>query len=197
MNINSKAKRFIAILLILCISIGLGIFIDRAWTFIERALHPTDYAEIISAASIEFDVPEYIIYATIKVESDFDPYAVSSAGAVGLMQMIPRTFEWLTGEEHLDEHLSKRKLEDPEVSIRYGTYYLSYLYKKFDYNWNTTFAAYNAGEGTVAGWLADERYSDGKGNIVKFPDEYEETENYVKKINKEIEDYKKIYPENT
>ena len=195
MNTNTKAKRLIAILLILCISIGLGIFIDRAWTFIERTLHPTDYADIISAASIEFDVPKYIIYATIKVESDFDPYAVSSAGAIGLMQMIPETFEWLTGEEHLDEHLNKRKLEDPEVSIRYGTYYLSYLYKKFDYNWNTAFAAYNGGETRVAKWLLDERYSDGNGNLTNIP--IEETEKYVKKINNEIEDYKKLYPENT
>lgn len=195
MNTNTKAKRLIAVLLIFCISIGSGIFIDRAWTFIERKLHPTDYAEIISAASIEFDVPEYIIYATIKVESNFDPYAVSSAGAVGLMQMMPETFEWLTGEEHLDEHLNKRTLEDPEISIRYGTYYLSYLYKKFDYNWNTTFAAYNGGEGRVAKWLLDERYSDGKGNLTNIP--IEETEKYVKKINNEIEDYKKLYPENT
>lgn len=195
MNISTRTKRLIAIVLILCIAIGLGIIIDGVWTFIERKLHPTDYSEIISAASNEFDVPEYIIYATIKVESNFDPYANSSAGALGLMQMLPSTFEWLTGEEHLDEHLSTRALDDPEVSIRYGTYYLSYLYKKFDYNWDTAFAAYNAGEGNVLKWLSDKQYSDGEGNLINIP--FKETENYVKKVNAQIEDYKKLYPENT
>ena len=118
-----------------------------------------------------------------------------SSGAIGLMQMMPSTFEWLTGDEHLDENLSTKKLDAPEVSIRYGTYYLSYLYKKFDYNWNNTFAAYNGGEGNVAKWLNDPEYSDLKGNLTNIP--YKETENYVKKINKEIETYKELYPEIT
>ena len=193
MNTNTKAKRLIAILLILCISIGLGIFIDRAWTFIERALHPTDYADIISAASIEFDVPKYIIYATIKVESDFDPYAESSRGAMGLMQMIPSTFEWLTGDEHLSEHLEAKLLFEPEVSIRYGVYYLKYLYSKFDHKWDVACAAYNGGEGNVANWLTDERYSDGEGNLTSFPDNFDETKNYVKKIKKAREMYRELY----
>ena len=152
---STQKKRAIAILLIFCISLGSGVLIDKLWTAIERSTQPLTYDDIIADASKEFDVPEYIIYATIKVESDFDPYAVSGAGAIGLMQMMPSTFEWLTGEEHLNENLSTRKLDDPQVSIRYGTYYLSYLYKKFGYNWNTAFAAYNGGEGNVAKWLDD------------------------------------------
>ena len=190
---NIQLKRFIAILLIVCLSVGLGVLINEVWNAIDRKLHPLNYEEIISACSEEFDVPKYIIYATIKVESDFDPKAVSSAGALGLMQMMPSTFEWLTGDDHLGEHLSKRKLDDPEVSIRYGTYYLSYLYKKFDYNWDTAFAAYNAGEGNVAKWLKDPKYSDGKGNLTDIP--FKETENYVKKINNAIDTYSELYDE--
>ena len=83
--------------------------------------------------------------------------------------MLPSTFEWLTGDEHLGDHLPKRQLDTPEVSIRYGAYYLSYLYKKFNYNWDTTFAAYNGGEGNVAKWLKNPDYSDGKGNLTDFP----------------------------
>ena len=191
----SQVRRIVAVLLIICISIGGGILINELWNIIDKKLHPVDYSEIISAASEEFDVPQYIIYATIKVESDFDPNAVSSAGAIGLMQMMPSTFEWLTSDEHLGENLSTKKLDDPTVSIRYGTYYLSYLYKKFDYNWDTAFAAYNGGEGNVAKWLNDENYSDLEGNLTNIP--YKETANYVKKINKEIENYKSLYPEIT
>ncbi len=192
---NIQIKRFIAVILIICISIGLGVAVNEVWNLIERKTHPLSYNEIITECSTEFDVPKYIIYATIKVESDFDPNAVSSAGALGLMQMMPSTFEWLTGEEHLDERLSTRKLDDPEVSIRYGTYYLSYLYKKFDYNWDTAFAAYNAGEGNVAKWLKNSEYSDGKGNLTDIP--FKETKNYVKKINNAIDMYKNLYGENT
>lgn len=195
MNNKTHARRIVAVLLIICISIGGGILVNELWNVIEQKLHPRDYSEIISAASEEFDIPEYIIYATIKVESDFDPNAVSSAGAIGLMQMIPSTFEWLTGPQHLDENLSTKALDDPKVNIRYGTYYLSYLYKKFDYNWDNTFAAYNGGETNVASWLKDPQYSDLKGNLTNIP--FKETENYVKKINKEIDAYRELYPDIT
>lgn len=195
MNNKSQTLRIVAVFLILCISIGGGILINELWNTIDKKLHPTDYSEIVAAASEEFDIPQYIIYATIKVESNFDPNAVSSVGAIGLMQMMPSTFEWLTGEEHLNENLSTKMLDDPEVSIRYGTYYLSYLYKKFDYNWDNTFAAYNGGEGNVAKWLKSPEYSDLKGNLTSIP--YKETANYVKKINKELNTYKALYPEIT
>ena len=74
---NIQLKRFIAILLIICISVGLGVLINEVWTALEKRSHPLCYDEIISECSREFDVPTYIIYATIKVESDFDPEAVS------------------------------------------------------------------------------------------------------------------------
>ena len=190
---NNNTKRIVAILIIICLSIGGGVAINEIWNILERHTHPIDYADIISSASREFDVPEYIIYATIKVESDFDPMAMSSAGALGLMQIMPSTFEDLTSDEHLDENLSTRKLDDPKVNIRYGTYYLSYLYKKFDYNWDTAFAAYNGGETRVTAWLKDPDYSDLNGNLTNIP--LKETKNYVKKINSAIEIYKKLYPE--
>ncbi len=191
MKINEQLKRFIAIIVIIAISVGIGFAINAIWNFTERKINPDSFSDIITSASKEFDVPEDIIYATIKVESNFDENANSSADARGLMQMLPSTFEWLTGEEHLDENLSASKLYTPEVNIRYGTYYLSYLYKKFDYNWNTAFAAYNAGEGNVAKWLKDSRYSDGKGNLTEIP--FEETAKYVDKINKARETYKELY----
>ncbi|MBE6531631.1 MAG: lytic transglycosylase domain-containing protein [Ruminococcaceae bacterium] len=192
---STQTKRILALLIVLALSIGIGVAVNELWNFIDRKIHPLSYEEIISNASEEFDVPKNVIYATIKVESGFDALAMSSKGASGLMQMMPSTFEWLTGDEHLGEHLPQRKLNDPEVSIRYGTYYLSYLYKKFDYNWDTAFAAYNGGEGNVAKWLNDPKYSDGKGNLTDIP--FEETEKYVKKINRAIEAYDKLYGENT
>ena len=190
---KSSSKRPLVIVLIAIAAILLGFLTDGIWTLIERAQHPTDYSDIISRYSEEYNVPEDIIFAVIKVESDFDPKAESSVGAMGLMQMMPSTFEWLTGEEHLGENLPIRKLQDPEVSIRYGTYYLAYLYRRFDYHWDTVFAAYNAGEGNVGKWLKNSEYSDGKGNLTYIP--FSETRSYVTKVEKARTMYEELYPE--
>ena len=185
MSLNTK--RTLVILLVVAISIAVGFAVDGIWQLFEKKSYPQSYDDIIADASDEFDVPVEIIYATIKVESDFDPEAISGKGARGLMQMIPDTFEWLTGDEHLKEYRSISELSDPEVSIRYGTYYLSYLYKKFDYNWDTTFAAYNAGEGNVSKWLKDPSLSDGEGNLTSIP--IKETERYINKIHRALSYY--------
>ena len=101
--------------------------------------------------------------------------------------MTPKTFAWLTSSEHLGENLTPDELFDPEVSIRYGTYYLKYLFTRF-HNWDTVLAAYNGGEGNVAKWLADDEYSNGDGTLKYIP--FKETRNYVKKVNQAIDNYK-------
>ena len=191
---RNTAKRPIAVIIILLISLFLGLAMDTVWDIAEKKTHPTDFSSYVKTYASEYNIPEYIIFAVIETESGFDKDAESSVGARGLMQMMPSTFEWLTGPEHLDERLPSSKLYDPEISIKYGTYYLNYLYKKFDYNWDNTFAAYNAGEGNVAEWLENDKYSDGKGNLVNIP--FKETAHYVKKVNDNIEIYKKLYYKN-
>ena len=171
---KSSSKRTFAIIIILIISIVLGFAIDALWDFIEKETHPDDFKSYVKTYAAEYNVPEYVIFAVIETESGFDKNAESSVGARGLMQMMPSTFKWLTGPDHLGEKLGADKLYEPEVSIKYGTYYLNYLYKKFDYNWDTAFAAYNAGEGNVSKWLDDKNYSDGDGNLTKIP--FKETE---------------------
>ena len=184
-------KRIIVIILIIAIAAGLAFATDGILNLSNKISHPREYEEYVTKYSKEYGIPEYIIYAVIKTESDFEPSAESSAGARGLMQMMPETFLWLTGSEHLNENLKADALYDPEVSIKYGVYYLRYLYRKFDYNWDNAFAAYNAGEGNVKTWLSSSEYSDGEGGLRKIP--FSETKNYVKKVNKNIKSYKKLY----
>ena len=188
---NRSAKRMIVVSAIIVVSILLGFAIDLLWSAVEKKSHPHEYIDYVRKYAYEYNIPESVIFAVIKVESDFDPEAESVVGARGLMQMMPSTFEWLTSEEHLGENLHKNKLFTPEVSIRYGTYYLNYLYEKFDRNWDTALAAYNAGEGNVAKWLSDPEYSDGEGSLTHIP--FKETRNYVSKVNNEIDTYKKLY----
>ena len=125
----------------------------------------------------------------IKCESNFRPDARSSVGAMGLMQMMPATFKDM--QKRLKEEHDDSALFDPEVSIKYGTYYLKYLYNYFD-DWDLVVPAYNAGMGNVSKWLKNEEYSkDGKLIVIPF----KETERYVLKVNTALAEYKKILSE--
>ncbi len=183
----------VAILLIIALALSLAFGLDALFGKVEDTAYPREYSEYVSRYSSEYNIPEYVIYAVIKVESDFVPTAKSSAEAMGLMQMTPPTFEWLTGGEHLDEGLPAESLYIPDVSIRYGTYYLQYLYRKFDYDWELALAAYNGGEGNVAKWLEDPLYSDGEGGLRWIP--FSETRSYVVKVNIAMDTYRELYYE--
>lgn len=189
------AKRTLIIVIIIAIAISAGFCLDAVWSMLERKAHPKDYSDIVEKYAAEYDIPPEVIFAVIKTESGFDPNARSSAGALGLMQMMPSTFEWLTGDEHLNENLLTSKLFDPETSIRYGTYYLSYLRNRFfpdgNVDWDIIFAAYNGGEGNVAKWLSDPECVDENGRLVNIP--FPETRSYVSKVNKAIDTYKELY----
>ena len=123
-------------------------------------------------------MPEYIVYSVIKVESDFDALAVSKKGACGLMQLMPSTYGWLT--ETRKEEMGD--IFSPGENIRYGTYYLSMLYKRYG-DWTYALCAYNAGMGNVDRWLSDGH----------FEIELAETQNYVKKLEVVIGKYKSLY----
>ncbi len=184
--------RALVILIMAVVAIGVGFLGDHLITAVERTVYPQKYETYVSAAAADFGIPEEAIYALIKVESDFDSAAVSGAGAVGLCQLLPSTFENLT-DDILYEHLESGMLYDPETNIRYGACYLSRMYDRYG-DWDLAFAAYNAGLGRVDGWLADPDLADGKGGLRKIP--YKETRNHVKKVKKAWGMYEKLYGEN-
>jgi soluble lytic murein transglycosylase-like protein len=118
----------------------------------------TRYAEWIRQASILYQIPEELIRAIIKCESDYDPRAVSPAGALGLMQMIPQTAL----------RMQVRDAFDPREAIFGGTRYLRVLANMFNGDLELTIAGYNAGEAAVV------RYAG-------IPP-YEETQAYVARV---------------
>ncbi len=152
-------------------------------------LYPKDYKEYVERYSAEYGVDTDFCFAMIKCESNFNPEAVSSAGAKGLMQMTPDTFRWVCGRLYgaeVDEEL----LFDPETNIKCGIYYLSYLQGEFSGE-REVIAAYNAGPSHVKEWLADSRYSTDGVTLEDLP--FKETENHVKKVLKAREIYIKLY----
>ena len=178
-----------AILLIICLAIGTGFLTDLIWSKIEERLHPQEYHEIIVKYAKEYNIPEYVLYAVIKTESSFNPKAKSSANAIGLMQMTEIAHSDTLAV--LKDGTEFQDLYDPEINIRHGACYLQMMYRMFDHNWDTAFAAYNAGPTRVSSWLKDSEYSDGNGNLTKIP--FEETKSYVSKVNKAIHTYKDLY----
>ena len=190
MKYKKALVRSAVIISILILSILTGLLFQIIWDHVDRKSHPQEYSEYVEQYAAEYGVPEAVVYAVIKTESGFSSGAVSEAGAVGLMQIMPDTFHWLLTMTR--ESLDSGMLYDPQTNIKYGTYYLSYLYLRYG-SWDEVFAAYNAGHGKVDEWLADEDYVDENGKLAEIP--YPETRNYVKKVNKAIEVYTRLYYE--
>ncbi len=158
---------------------------------VELQKHPIEYGDIVAACSAEFGVPEEMIFAVIHTESNFDPEAVSRAGAKGLMQIVEPTNEWIAfrmGEEPMNE-----RLFEPEFSIRRGTWLLSYTYNKYG-SWEVALAAYNAGIGNANKWLADPSYSSDGVTLDVIP--FYETREYVERVMEAAEKYRELYFEN-
>lgn len=189
---EGKKKIIIAIVCIIVVSVAVGFIYDAVMNHAEAKDYPREYSEYVEKWAKEYGVPEYIVYSVIKAESDFDPDTVSSADAVGLMQIraaeSSNTFEYIAGM--VGDKYDPSLHFDPNTNIKYGTYYLSYLYSKFD-NWSTVFAAYNGGEGNVSKWLKDPTCSlDGK-TLYRIP--FTETRDYVKKVNGYCKAYRRLY----
>ncbi len=182
-------SRSLMILVILILSVGLGFLFDFICSCIEKTFFPRDYDAYVEASATRNDIPAHLVYAVIKCESGFDSSAVSNAGAVGLMQIMPDTFTWLT-DDILYDHFDEGMLHDPETNIRYGTYYLARLFRQFG-SWELALAAYNAGPSRVNEWLEDPTLSDGEGGLAEIP--LEETRRYVKKVTDAWKTYDRLY----
>lgn len=175
-----------AVLILLAAAIVLGIFGDLILSGIERLIYPHGYGEAVEKYADKYGVPKELIFAVIKAESNFESSAKSSAGAIGLMQIMPSTHEWLAGK--LGEPALTALLYDPDTNIKYGAYYLKYLYSRFG-SWEKAIIAYNWGEGNFSNFLEKEGYTEGKYNTIPV----RETRNYVKRVLSYWEAYNELY----
>jgi len=140
---------------------------EPAWYV--RLRYPLDYQAIVRGHSRNYQLDPALLAAVIYQESKFRAHARSSSGAVGLMQLLPSTAEGIA------VHTGGTKfrvsdLDDPEINVRYGSWYLRHLLDKYG-DERTALAAYNAGQENVDRWRAE-----GKGI------EFAETRHYVKRV---------------
>jgi hypothetical protein len=118
----------------------------------------TVYSDIITTACNRHGVDPALVHAIVKVESGFNPYALSRKGAMGLMQLMPQTA--------MDMNVTN--IFNPHENIDGGVKYLRYLIDRYEGNLSLALAAYNSGETAVKKW----------GTIPPFP----ETQNYVQRV---------------
>jgi soluble lytic murein transglycosylase len=146
----------------------------------ERLRYPLEYEQIVVGHAENYDLEPHLLAAVIYQESKFDADAVSSSGAVGLMQLLPETAQGIadrTGGSGWHE----RDLVDPELNIRYGSWYLRHLLDKYG-DEELALAAYNAGQANVDRWRE-------QGVGIQF----DETRHYVRRVQKLKAIYARAY----
>lgn len=136
---------------------------------------PKKYDDIIDKYSTEYNVDRSLVKAVIFKESRFKETAVSSKGAIGLMQLMPSTALWLMNKLKIEDY----KIEYADNNIRLGTYYLSYLMNLMDSDEEHALLAYNAGPENAKRWVNSEGYS--KEDMDNYVD-FNETRKYVREI---------------
>ncbi len=182
-----------AVSLLMIIAILVSAFgTDRIQQVADKSEYPKYYSDAVELASLEFDVSENLLYAMIKAESDFDADAVSRAGAVGLMQIMPSTFEKDIKPKLGIEKSGTDALKDYMINVRSGAYYFSYLYN-YCGDTETALAMYNAGIGRVNSWLENEKYSKNGEELIVDHIPFPETRTYVLRVMYYYEKYNELY----
>jgi soluble lytic murein transglycosylase-like protein/tetratricopeptide (TPR) repeat protein len=152
-----------------------------------RLLYPTPYLDVVLKLAGEFNVPVQLIYSIMRAETYYRESLSSNVGALGLMQIMPQTFEKISkfGGIKIKDPM------DPYDSMKASVWYLSKLLKRFDNNLIAATAAYNAGPHNVSDWIS--RYGGKEAYLFVEMIPYKETRDYVKKVMRFYMIYSYIY----
>jgi soluble lytic murein transglycosylase len=150
---------------------------------------PIAYSDVIRQQAAEKHLEPALIAAVIYAETKFDPRQ-SSAGAEGLMQILPQTAKFLA---HRSGATTFRvsDLGTPDVNIAYGSYYLRYLLNEYHGSTMLALAAYNGGETNVNRWIATARHDGRTLAVSDIP--FPQTRAYVEKVLGVERQYRQTY----
>lgn len=178
--------------MILLIILILFIFVFLFRDNILKIMYPKTYEEIVKVNQEKYKVEENLIYAVIKAESNFNKDAISYKNAIGLMQLMEETAKDVAKKNNIELNSENIKEELCKVNknIEIGTCYLATLIQKYQ-NKEVALAAYNAGIGTVDGWIEKGIIKADGSDIENIP--FKETNNYVRKILRDYKIYEDLY----
>ncbi len=166
---KSRFKKVVALIIVFFILITLILFLIEVGNYKKYYFYCREIC-----IEKQIDIP--LVLAVIRTESSFDENAVSSKGAVGLMQVMPKTAKFIAEKVGFN---SDYDLFDAQTNLYLGICYLEYLFNKYN-DETVVLACYNAGEGRVKTWM--------DGNKLNI--EIKETKNYIKKVSRRKKLYK-------
>ena len=152
-----------------------------------QALYPFPYLKEIKTWSQKRQLNPLLVAALVRQESRFEPKIRSSAGAVGLIQLIPETAKWAAEQNNLKRY----NIEDPSDNLQLGTWFFNFSLRKYNDNALLAVASYNAGPGNVSKWLDKFGKNDPDEFIEAIP--FDETKNYVRQVFSNYWNYLRLY----
>ena len=156
-----------------------------------RTAWPDAYADLVrQAMPPEAKVEPALVWAIMREESGYRPRVMSSAGARGLLQLMPDTASRLAGDAGLTA-FQPEDLFEPEVNVRLGALYLDQLLRRFDGRLSAAIGSYNAGPEAVARWLAERGSLDDDEWVESIP--YDQTRGYVRRVLRSFHAYRVLY----
>jgi soluble lytic murein transglycosylase len=183
-----RRRRLVALLVVAAVGGGAALWFGPGEEALREIVLPLRHEDIIRQQAREKNLDPALIAAVIYQESKFRP-RTSSAGAEGLMQILPSTAKFIAKRSGGTAFVPS-DLGTAQVNIAYGSYYLRYLLHRYDGNETLAVAAYNAGETNVSRWVDDAGGADSfDAGDIPFP----ETRNYVKRVEEHKKDYRRHY----
>jgi len=178
------------ILALAAVTLVLGITVAALNTAAPNTNLPLQDASVIRRQAAAKHLDPALIAAVIYAESRFEPRE-SSAGAQGLMQILPATAYYLA---HLSggTRFTASDLSSPEVNVAYGSYYLRYLLNHYEGDEMLAVAAYNGGLANVDRWVARAQRGGGQLRVSEIP--FPETREYVARVLSAQQAYRQTYP---
>ena len=162
-----------------------------------KFLYPKNYSDYVDTYSEKYAINDSVIFALIRSESFFDSSIISSAGAIGLTQLMEPTANDVARRLKISDY----QLTDPETNIEFGTYYLNNLYQRTEKTYLQAFFAYNAGLKNVRRWLQSSIIGFGSkknmpGDIFLETVPFAETREYGRKLVSATVMYEWLYNQN-
>lgn len=189
-----RKKRMFALLLA-----GFLILLFYETDWLGRWIYPIKYEEDIKISAEQFGIDPLLVASIIRVESNFKPNLVSRKNAVGLMQLMPETAQWIIETANYAD-LTIERIAEEDVNIHLGTWYLRHLFTYFE-NFSrdkppetrlaVVVAAYNAGPGNVEKWLHEGTWDGDPDHAEMIP--FGETRHYVQRVLYYYQKYRSIY----
>jgi soluble lytic murein transglycosylase len=150
-------------------------------------LFPFPYQQTILNEAQQVQINPLLSIAVMRKESTFEPNINSHVGAVGLMQVIPETADWVAQQIKFKDY----NLLNPEDNIKIGTWYLAHNHDRYQNNSLLAIASYNAGTGNVSSWLSQYNIDDPDSFVESIP--FPETKDYVEGVFSNYWNYLRLY----